>query len=154
MMHISPAFPKYCTSHKTLFLGLGFATMAPVISTPVISTPVVSPPVVSTPVFIPYHLFLTCPINNIIPRSFETLPPTVHANHLRDKLAIDHPEVYDLDFSDLWRTISEAFDTFHDIANCNCCSGKAPDSNGGRSFVLAICGDLRGRSPRNQSWSL
>jgi hypothetical protein len=65
-------------------------------------------------IFIPYQ-FLARPINNLSPHSVETLPQSVHLRPIRDVLSIRHPEVHDLDFNDLWRTISEAFDSSHNL---------------------------------------
>jgi hypothetical protein len=99
-------------------------------------------PSLSTPLFIPYHQFLTRPINNSIPGSFKKLSPTMPPEYIRDIFTIKPPEVEESDFNNLWSIISESLDSDHDIR-----------SDSDKTFVLAICGDLRGRSPRNQSWS-
>jgi hypothetical protein len=73
------------------------------------------------------------------------------ANPIRNVLGIGHTNVRNLSFTTLWDGIKSSLDFSHDSAKLMRDAESSGDAEG-RNFVLAVCGDLRERSPRNTSW--
>lgn len=106
--------------------------------------------------FLSCHQFLTRPVNGVI-KNFVPPDPKDPKNQcaapIRDIVGIKHSSVRDLCFETFWDTVYKSLDYNydHDVAGCLCCGGKRVNISK-RSFVLAICGDLRELSSEGRSW--